>query len=322
MRKSFRWLAASVLTFAAALGILIKSSGLQAAPLDTPWNGDYFTNTEVVTQDGKKLKFYDDLIKDKIFVINFIFTGCSQLCPLTTARLAAVQEQLGDAVGRDIFFYSISLDPMTDTPAKLKKFADGFKIGPGWLFLTGDADGLKLIRDRLGERSRDKSEHQAVVILANDKTGEWRKDSAMSEPEHLVETIRGLDPVWRDAPRTVVANMNMSQIAAVKNIRGYTLFNRACSTCHSIGKGDKIGPDLAGVSTRRDRDWLKKFISRPDKVRESGDKTAVELFEKYNRVMMPYLGLSEIDAEDAMSYIDGETERVKTAGAVTPSQPK
>jgi protein SCO1 len=322
MRKSLRFLAASLLTFGVASGVVFKNSGLRAAPLDTPWNADYFTNTEVITQDGKKLKFYDDLIKDKIFVINFIFTGCSQLCPLTTARMAAVQEQLGDAVGRDIFFYSISLDPMNDTPAKLKKFADGFKIRPGWLFLTGDPDSLKLIRDRLGERSRDKSEHQAIVILANDKTGEWRKDSAMSETEHLAETIRGLDPVWRDAPRTVAANMNMSGLIAVKNIRGYTLFDRACSTCHSVGKGDKIGPDLAGVSARRSQDWLKKFISRPDKMRESGDATAVELYEKYNRVMMPFLGLSETDAEDALSYIDGETEKVKSAAAAASSQAK
>ncbi|MEQ1651701.1 MAG: SCO family protein [Hyphomicrobium sp.] len=294
-------------------GVAMAPSHSRAAPEGSRWNAKHFTNTELTTQDGKKVRFYDDLLKDKTFVINFIFTGCSQLCPLTTARLAAVQDELGDAVGRDIFFYSVSLDPMTDTPEKLKKFAESFKIGPGWLFLTGHPDDVKIVRDKLGERSRDKSEHQAIVILANDKTGEWRKDSAMSEQTHLVETIRSLDPAWRDRVRTVDARMSESNGTIVKNIPGYALFKKVCASCHTVGKGDSIGPDLAGVSERRDRDWLRKFISRPDKMREAGDPLALELFEKYNRVLMPYLGLNETDAEDALSYIDGETLKAKTA---------
>lgn len=313
MRRLIAVIAALLLPIAGTAILMRSADGLHAAPAGSPWNAEYFTNTEVVSQDGKTYRFYDDLMKDKIFVINFIFTGCSQLCPLTTARLAAVQDQLGDAVGRDIFFYSISLDPMTDTPAKLKTFADSFKVKPGWLFLTGDLDGVKAIRDKLGERSRDKTEHRAIVIMANDKTGEWRKDSAMSEPEQLVETIRGLDPKWRDAPKTLAAHTEGSDPVATINVQGYALFERACSTCHTIGKGDKIGPDLSGVSARRNRDWLLKFISRPDQVRKSGDPIALDLYEKYNRVMMPYLGLSETDAADVLSYIDRTTEQTKAA---------
>jgi protein SCO1 len=297
-----------------------KQPGLVKPEARSPWRDGYVPNVSVVTQDGKTVKFYDDLIKGKIAVINFIFTGCSQLCPLTTARLAEVQAQLGESAGRDIFFYSISLDPLNDTPAALKKFANGFKIGPGWQFLTGDPEDMKLIRDRLGERSRDMSEHQALVVLTNDKTGEWRKDSAMSETAHLVETIRGLSPEWQNTPQVIADNPAGSGTLAFKNVQGFALFAKGCASCHTIGKGDKIGPDLAGVSTRRDRDWLKKIISRPDQMRESGDKTAAELFEKYNRVMMPYLGLSETDAEDALSYIDGETETVKTAETAAHAQ--
>ena len=300
----------------------LSSGPLQAAPAGSRWNAKHFTNTELVTQDGKTVRFYDDLLENKIFVINFIFTGCSQLCPLTTARLAVVQEQLGEAAGRDVFFYSISLDPMTDTPAALKKFADNYKVGPGWLFLTGDPDNVKVVRDRLGERSRDKSEHQANVIVANDQTGEWRKDSAMSDTDHLVRTIRSLKPEWRDAPRVADAPASAKGtdggLVTVKNIPGYALFNRACASCHTIGQGDRIGPDLAGVSARRPREWLKTFISRPDQMRASGDPVALELYEKYNRVMMPFLGLSEIDAEDALLYIDAETSKAKTASATSP----
>ena len=97
------------------------------APLDAQasrWGKDYFPNAAVVTQDGKTLQFYDDLIKDKIFVISFLFTTCKDICPLATSRLAELQEKLGDSMGRDIFFYSISIDPETDTPERLKQYAD------------------------------------------------------------------------------------------------------------------------------------------------------------------------------------------------------
>ena len=288
---------------------------LPAAPAHSPWNADYFPKSTVTSQDGKTFKFYDDLIKDKTIVVNFIFTGCTQLCPLTTARLALVQEKLGDAVGRDIFFYSISMDPEHDTPEALKKFADGFKVKPGWLFLTGKPDELKLIRDKLGERSRDKSEHQAVIIMANDKTGEWKKDSVMSELDHIVETIRNLDPVWRAKPQLMngPGTVSGNEVLPFKNVTGQALFARGCSTCHTVGRGDRVGPDLAGVTSRRSREWLSRFIMHPDKVREAGDPIALELFEKYNRVIMPSLGLSEADASDVMSYIEGETAKVKTA---------
>lgn len=316
-----RWLILIVaFLMPAAIGAVLstKRESPQVSAPTSPWRDGYIPNVPVQTQDGKTFAFYDDLIKGKIVVVNFIFTGCSQLCPLTTARLAAVQAELGDAVGRDIFFYSVSLDPLNDTPEALKKFAAGFKIGPGWQFLTGQPDDMKLIRERLGERSRDIGEHQALVILANDKTGEWGKDSAMSDTAHLVQTIRGLDPVWRDMPQTVSANLNGANLngndtVTFKNVTGQALFLKACSSCHTIGKGDKIGPDLAGVSARRERGWLTNFITRPDKMRESRDPIALELYEKYNRVMMPYLGLSDADAEDALSYIEGETAAAKAS---------
>ena len=98
----------------------------------------YFPNANVVTQDGKTLHFYDDLIKEKVFVISFIYTSCRDICPLATSRLAELQEKLGDSMGRDIFFYSISIDPENDTPSRLKQYADTFGAGPGWLFLTGN----------------------------------------------------------------------------------------------------------------------------------------------------------------------------------------
>ena len=107
----------------AVAAILVVPSTLAAR---NPWDANYFSNLPVVTQDGKTLRFYDDLIRGRIVVISFIYTSCADLCPIETARLAEVKDKLGDAVGRDIFFISMSVDPEHDTPDMLKAFADAF----------------------------------------------------------------------------------------------------------------------------------------------------------------------------------------------------
>ena len=88
----------------------------------TVWGKNYFPNSTLITKDGEQVEFFDDLIKDKVVAINFIFTSCVDSCPLETARMKNVRQILGDRVGKDIFFYSISIDPRTDTPAVLKAY--------------------------------------------------------------------------------------------------------------------------------------------------------------------------------------------------------
>jgi len=101
------------------------------------WGEGYIPNLPVVTHEGKTLRFYDDLIKGKIVLINFIYTSCQDVCPIATARLAQVEEKLGDKVGRDFFFISMTVDPEHDTPERLNEYAKAFGAGPGWLFVTG-----------------------------------------------------------------------------------------------------------------------------------------------------------------------------------------
>src|SRR5262245_56688554 len=110
------WLRTIGLALLAGLALLLPSPG----DAQSRWGKSYFPNATVVTQDGKSLQFYEDLIKDKVFVISFLFTSCRDICPLAASRLAELQEKLGDSFGRDIFFYSISIDPETDTPERLK----------------------------------------------------------------------------------------------------------------------------------------------------------------------------------------------------------
>ena len=166
------------------------------------WNADYLPNLPVVTQDGKTLKFYDDVIKGKIVLISFIYTNCPDICPLTTARLTQVEDQLGDIVGRDIFFVSMTVDPERDTPERLKEFATAFGIGPGWLFLTGTPEDVRAINYKLGDRSRRLSDHRNEIVLGNDTTGEWQRDTALGDLNRLVMTIRDMDPKWRDQDHT------------------------------------------------------------------------------------------------------------------------
>src|SRR5919198_3063567 len=146
--------AATVCTVAYAAVTLV--SNLRAAPTTQRWAANEFPNVPVTTQDGATVRFYDDLIKGKAVAIDFIYTTCKDECPLETARLVQVQKLLGDRVGKDLFFYSITVDPRVDTPEVLKDYADKFHAGPGWLFLTGGESDLRQIAAKLGVRySRD-----------------------------------------------------------------------------------------------------------------------------------------------------------------------
>src|SRR5258708_10215299 len=143
---------------------------------------NYFPNLPVVTQDGKTLKFYDDVIKGKIVLISFIYTNCPDICPLTTARLTQVEDQLGDIVGRDIFFVSMTVDPERDTPERLKEFATAFGIGPGWLFLTAKPEAIRAINYKLADRSRRLSDHPNEIVLGNYPTGAVQRETASGAP--------------------------------------------------------------------------------------------------------------------------------------------
>jgi protein SCO1/2 len=268
------------------------------------WSADYFSNTPVVTHDGKELRFYDDLIKGKIVVVNFIYTSCRDVCSLATARLAQVRELLGDRVGRDIFFYSITLDPEMDGPEVLQKYAANFHSGPGWLFLTGTSGNIAAIRHKLGERSKTLADHRNDVLLGNDATGEWGRDSIFSDAEHLAHNILRMDPRERESPTMKVAGASTGGAPRpIGHVPGRALFVKACAACHRVGGGDHIGPDLAGLTERRSRDWLVRFIVSPSEMFEQRDPTALSLLEEFRGLRMPALGLTEKDAEDVISFI-------------------
>lgn len=290
-------------------GITALAAAIISAPgaLDAQTNRrgeNYFPNLPVITQDGKTLKFYDDVINDKIVLISFIYTNCPDLCPLTTARIAQVRDKLGELVGRDIFLISMTVDPERDSPEKLKEFAAAFDAGPGWLFLTGKPEDVRLINARLGNKSRTLSEHRNEIVLGNDATGEWARNSVFGDLERLVMDIRSMDPKWRDEVRQP-KNAEASNTGYQLNLQpGETLFKKLCAPCHTIGVGDRVGPDLRGVTERREYAWLESFIRHPDMVRARKDPVALALVAKFPGVRMPALGLGEADAADLIAYLE------------------
>jgi protein SCO1 len=302
MRPNLAGIAALAAVSVVALGIL-KAHG-------APRGDDYFPNVPVVTQDGKTLKFYDDVIKGKIVLINFIYTNCPDLCPLATARLSQVQEKLGDIVGHDLFLVSLTVDPERDTPERLKEFSASFSAGPGWLFLTGEPGDIRSINAKFGNKSKVLSEHRNEIVLGNDATGEWQRNTVFGDLDRLIMDIHAMDPKWRNEVRAPKFNEASNTGYALGLAPGQALFKKLCAPCHTIGVGDRVGPDLRGVTERRDRGWLENFITHPDRMRAERDPVALALVAQFPGARMPALGLSEIDAGDLMTYLQAETDRL------------
>jgi cytochrome oxidase Cu insertion factor (SCO1/SenC/PrrC family)/cytochrome c2 len=303
-------LMAAAAVVAAVGATAIWNSGDSKAAQERPWGESYIPNTTVMTQRGKPVKFYDDLVKGKIVIISFIYTSCTDICPLTTARLTLLEDKLGDMVGRDVFFLSMTVDPEHDTPEKLKEYAERFSVGPGWSFVTGKPADIRAINYKFGDRSAILSEHRNEVVIGNDTTGEWQKDSVFGDIDRLALTVRSLDPKWHDQVRPP-QNIEGLTGTAMSSQPGQALFKKMCAPCHTIGVGDRVGPDLRGVTARREKPWLEEFIQNPSKMRAKKDPTALALAAEYPAVRMPAVGLAPADAADLISYLETETARLE-----------
>jgi len=292
-----------LVSFALLASLTVSAPGRLDAQ-GRPWGEGYFPNLPVVTHEGKTVRFYDDLIKGKIVVVSFIFTRCTDICPITTARLAQVEEKLGDSVGRDIFIYSISVDPENDTPEQLKKYAEAFHTGPGWFFLTGRLADIREINGKFGERMRSLTEHRNEIVLGNEATGDWQRDNVFGDLDRVVTSIRAMDPKWREQVRTPQKDNASMGLVPLAGPPGQALFVKLCAGCHTVGKGDRVGPDLNGVTGRHARAWLSNYIRDPERMRARKDPAALALVAKYPSVRMPSMGLSESDAADLLSYVE------------------
>jgi len=152
----------------------------------------YFTDVELINQDGKKVRFYSDVLKGKTVIVNAFFTSCTSVCPPMNRNMEKIQEALGDRVGRDVFLVSMTVDPETDTPARMKEYAKKFHAGPGWLFLTGKKENLDSALYKLGQYVENRDDHQTVLIIGNEPTGLWKKAFGMANVAELVQVVESV----------------------------------------------------------------------------------------------------------------------------------
>ena len=300
--QGFRLCAASV--------VLVCLAGTAFAA-NSRWGSDYFPNVALTTQDGEEVRFFDDLIKDKVVAVNFIYTTCADTCPLETAQLVRTQQILGDRLGKDVFFYSITIDPDHDTPEVPKEYRERF--GARWTFLTGDEADIISLRRKLGlfvEEIQDGSNnHNVNMVIGNQATGRWMKRSPFENPYVLADQLGNWLTGWK-APVIGEDYANAPKLRSIP--RGEQLFRTRCATCHTLS-GDELagalGPDLLGVTQYREMNWLLNWLRAPDQMLEARDPIATALYARYNNLAMPNMRLNQQEAMDLIEYMDGESRR-------------
>jgi copper(I)-binding protein/cytochrome oxidase Cu insertion factor (SCO1/SenC/PrrC family) len=283
----------------------IVLASIPASGATSRWGANYFPNVSLQTQDGNPVRFFDDLIKDKIVAINFIYTTCADTCPLETAQLVKVQQILGDRMGREIFFYSITIDPDHDTPPVLKEYRERF--GANWTFLTGQEADIISLRRKLGlyiEEIQDgTNNHNVSMIIGNQATGRWMKRSPFENPYVLADQLGN----WLNDWKTPSSGGDYANAPELRNITpGEQLYRTRCATCHTISGEEVVGalgPDLLGVTQRREMGWLINWLRAPDQMLEAKDPIALQLFEQYNQLAMPNMRLNQQEAQDLIEYM-------------------
>lgn len=154
----------------------------------------HFPNVALTNQDKKTIRFYDDVIKNRIVMIQFMYTQCDKYCPMVTPNLAKVQRELARRVPKQVTMISITVDPTHDTPQVLKDYAGKFHVQPGWQFLTGSKKDVDWIRRELGVYDPDekKTEHLNVLTIGKEPTGQWLAIEALAKPDDIVDTVLNL----------------------------------------------------------------------------------------------------------------------------------
>ncbi len=149
----------------------------------------YFSDVELLDQDGRKLRFYNDVLKDKVVVINTFFTTCKSICPPLNRNFQKIQDALGDRLGKDAILVSITVDPETDTPTRLKEYGRLFKAQPGWLFLTGKKENVDWALYKLGQYVEAKDDHTSIIIIGNEPKGLWKKAMGLASADELIKIV-------------------------------------------------------------------------------------------------------------------------------------
>ena len=186
-----QWIAAAVA--APALGAALgwrRAVGARGGS-----KGGFFPDVELSTHEGRRVRFYDDLLRGKIVIVNFMYTRCRGVCPGITRNMARVQRLLAPRVGRDMFMYSISIKPEEDTPDILAKYAESVGAGPGWYFVSGEPVDIEQVRRSLGAVDpdpavdADKSQHIGMLRYGDERHARWAACPGGANPAWIARSI-------------------------------------------------------------------------------------------------------------------------------------
>lgn len=149
-------------------------------------------DSTLVDQDGQPVQFASAAVGDRIVVINFIYTSCTTVCPLASATFQRLQEKLGERLGKEVRLLSVSLDPATDTPARLKDHAGRYQAKPGWIWLTGNKQAVDRVLNGLGTSAANFREHPPLVVVGDGRRGRWSRFYALPGPNRILARVEAL----------------------------------------------------------------------------------------------------------------------------------
>jgi len=152
----------------------------------------YFTDVILVDQRGEKLRFYSDLLEDKVVIINSFFGTCQGSCLPMMRNLQKIQTALGERVGKDVVFISISVDPTVDTPATLNAYGKKLGAGPGWYLLTGEKANVEFTLKKLGQFVDTREDHLNIIIIGNERTGLWKKAFGLASSDEIIKVVESV----------------------------------------------------------------------------------------------------------------------------------
>ncbi|MBI2217618.1 MAG: SCO family protein [Candidatus Rokubacteria bacterium] len=187
---------ASGLALALLLGAIVAAPSGSAPPqprpggrLDPGGARQYFTDVTLVDHEGRSHRLYSDLLRGKVVVVNSFYTSCTESCPVIMGKMSRIQAAVGERLGRDVHLVSLTVDPATDTPARLKEYAARLGVRPGWYLVSGEPRNVSEALRKLGHATGSKEAHTNLLIVGNERTGLWKKATALAHPDDLVRLV-------------------------------------------------------------------------------------------------------------------------------------
>jgi protein SCO1/2 len=146
-------------------------------------------DTPLVDQDGRRTRFGNDALGDRIVIMDFVFTTCTTVCPVVSAVLADAQRKLGERVGSDVALVSVTVDPVRDTAARLKEYGTRIGAGPGWTWLTGAQPQVNEVLKAFGAYTPNFNDHPPLVFVGDARSGQWMRFYGFPSADQLLKAV-------------------------------------------------------------------------------------------------------------------------------------